>query len=229
MPTSGASAFVEACTGCAQRIKELNMFMKHRFLLDGSLVLVSALMAGCGSSASSDEAETGTPVTVRFEMTESSTGVSFITPNAAVTSVPRADLVGKPVMLVIFPGQFSPGNAPPLYSHWGTVAEDLRFEHTTPEFSLTSIDLALVIYQHSEITPEIRQDPQSAPIPKGGDISALTFADVREGEQSPTPGVIRVYLDEGPGELELKNRTPADPTDMSQVRQSFVNSLMLLP
>jgi hypothetical protein len=212
-------------------------------------------MSGCGGEASSTTGTTGSTgggtsgetsgsstgstapmghsvsITAKFVVEENQ--VAFMTPTLVVARVAPDTIVGKPYLIGIFPGGFSPGNDLPINSTWGTVPADLTISFKTPAtYKDGPYDVVLVVYRTTPISEETKSGiPIDAPFPKNGDLADFN-ADtsvVRMGDPTPQGGVARVNVAGADGSLALENRWAKDPMDQAQALAAATNTILLLP
>jgi hypothetical protein len=156
--------------------------------------------------------------------------LTFMTPSVSIIKVPAAQIVGKPYMVASYAAGFAPGNDPAIHHTWGSVPADLKIRYTTPAtYQNGAYDMVLVVYANTPITDDIRSGPaQNAPAAKGGDMATFTLdmRDVRPGDPSLPPGVVRLNVEGGDAEVTVENKVATDP---NQISAALFNTVMLIP
>jgi hypothetical protein len=132
----------------------------------------------------------------------------------------------------VFPAGFSSGNDPALWQRWGTIPADLAITETTaPDFAPGAYDMVLVMYTNTPISAAQLAFQEMPPAAAGGDLSSFTLssADVKAGDPDQALGTLRMNVADADVDVDITNRTPADPADRAQITAAFEHTVLIIP
>lgn len=201
-----------------------------------NLLLLGTLLAACGDSAGDDDstgdqpdaAPAGHAITVEASLVAKDGKFVFMTPQASLHEIARADLVGKTYLVGIFPGGFSPGNDPALEQQWGVLGDDLKVTYTsTRTYPDGPYDLVFAVWTETEITEAMKNGTETVPFPELGSFTLSTAA-VKPGDPE-AGGNVRVNVEGADVMQTLTNRTPDDLMNTEQITKAFNETILYLP
>ena len=198
--------------------------MKYQ-ALKGFMAL-ACLLVGCGTDAGLYN------VSLKATMVADGDVVGFVTPAGSVVAHSVSDLVGKPYMIATYPAGFSPGNDPAIESVWGTVPEGLEINFESDSiYGDGPYDIVLAVYVVTEVPTEQMTPEGTAPAPVQGDLATFTISqsEVREGDPTIMPGVLRLNVEGGDAMVAVENRLPSESEDGVSLTEAMTNTLMVIP
>lgn len=192
------------------------------------LTLIPALMF-CSAFAQASE---GHALHVKAELVAKDGQLTLISTSGTPITIPAESVRGKPYVISIFHAGFSPGNDAPIDYHWGTVADDLSYEFTTPaHYENGPYDAVVIVYVNTPITDAIKQgDPLDVPLPTKGDLCSFTADDsvVKGNDPSIPNGLVRLNVQDQDASITISNR-PILGSSTDDILKALTNTVMIVP